>query len=163
MMSFDQYRALVRQEDWTGVHALLDDARENAVTPDDVAREVHLRVATLRRQERYSEALDLLRERGHLYRSQALARHDMCRVLVKLGRERDALDVMSGLPYEAEMTSFPGLAMDAKFFHVAPLAKVGDPSARDRLLEIPDDYFTVTIDGDLLSKSDVIATLGEQY
>ena len=161
MINYDQYKTLAGQEDWQAVHALLDDARENAVTPHDISDEVFMRVATLKWQERYSEALDLLRERGHLYGSDSLAKHDMARVLVKLSRERDALDVMSGSPYEAEMTSFYGLAMDAKFFHVALLAKVGDPSARDRLTEIPEDYSTVTMDGDLLTKADVVASLGE--
>lgn len=162
MINFDRYRALMDQEDWTAVHSLLDDARKNAITPDDISEEVYLRVSTLKSQERYGEALDHLQNRGHLYTSQSLAKHDMCRVLVKLSRERDALEIMSGSPYEAEMSSFPILALDAKFFHVALLAKVGDPLAKDRLREIPDDYFTVTMDGDLLSKSDVIASLGER-
>ena len=162
MIDRNQYLALARQEDWPAVHTLLDNGRENAVTSDDLSQETYLRVDALKRQASYGEAIDLLRERGHLYNSQSLAQHDLARVLIKLGREKEALVVMNGGGYEAEMTSFPILAMDAKFFHVTLLAKSGDPSARDRLDEIPDDYLHVTADGDLVTKSDVMSLLAKQ-
>ena len=157
MIDFDRYATLSNREDWEAVHALLDDARAKAATADDRSREIYLRVAALKRQHRYGEALDLLRSGGHLYNSQSLAQHDTAHVLLKLGCEQDALNVLSKAPYETEMTSFPLLAMDAKFFHLLLLAKGGDSSVKARLGEIPDDYLHVTMDGDLVRKSDIIA------
>ena len=67
---------------------------------------------------------------------------------------------MSKSPYEAEMAAHPMWAMDAKFFHVVMLAKAGNPSARDRLTEIPDGYIQITVDREnLITKEDVIALL----
>ena len=163
MFDFHRYQALSKQEDWAAVHALLDEARENAVTPDEISSEVAFRVSTLEKQGHNAEALDLLREKGHLFTSQSHATQATARVLLKLGRERDALSVMSGSPYEEEMISCPIRAMDAKFFHAVLLAKAGDPSARECLEGIPDDYIQVTVDGDdLITKSEVVTLLGER-
>lgn len=162
MIDRKKYLALSKQEDWTAVHALLDGERENAVTPEDISQETYFRVDALKRQGRYSEALQILGEKGHLYNSQSLAQHDQARVLLKLGLVQEALNVMNGAAYEVEMASNPILAMDAKFFHVTLLAASGDPSARDRLNEIPDDYLHVTADGDLVTKSDVMSSLSER-
>ena len=159
MIDFDRYAALSNREDWDAVHTLLDDARAKAVTAADRSSETYLHVAALKRQQRYGEALDLLRSEGHFYNSQSLAQHDTAHVLHKLGREQDALDVLSKAPYETEMTSFPLLAMDAKFFHLFLLAKAGDSSVKARLGEFPDDYLHVTMDGNLVRKSDIIAQL----
>ena len=40
MIDAKQYRALADKEDWQAVHALLDEARENAVTSDDRSTEM---------------------------------------------------------------------------------------------------------------------------
>lgn len=164
MFDYQRYKILLQQRDWAAIYQLLDDAREKAVAPDDVSCEVAFRVSTLREQRRYSDALDLLRDRGHLYTSQASATHDMARILLQLGRWRDALDVMSRSPYETEMTSCPIQATDAKFFHAVLLAKAGDASAIDLLRDIPDDYMQVTVNGDdLITKSNVVAWLDAGY
>lgn len=162
MMDFKRYMALSKQKDWAAVHALLDDVRENAATPGEIASEIYFRVSTLEDQGLLSEALDLLQEKRHLYKSEAYATHVMARLLIRLGREQDASDIMSGSPYEAEMALHPMWAMDAKFFHIVMLAKAGDPSVRDRLNEIPDGYIQITIDRDhLITKEDLIASLRE--
>lgn len=160
MMELQRYWALLAEQNWAAVYALLDEMRANAATPDEMASEVAFRVSTLEKQGRNHDALDLLRDRGHLFLSQSHATQTTARVLMKLGRERDALQVMSGSPYEAEMSSCPMRAMDAKFFHAVLLAKLGDPSAKQCLEGIPDDYIQVTVDGDdLITKSDVVALI----
>ena len=59
------------------------------------------------------------------------------------------------------MTSFYGLAIDAKFFYLYLLAKRCDPSVKERLSEIPDDYQHITMDREFLTKPDIMALLEE--
>ena len=159
MIDSKKFEDFARSEEWEALYAMLDDARDNAATADDIGSELHWRIAALKRQERYQDALDLLREKARAYNSQSLAQHQFARVLLKLGRDQEAVDELSKAPFEAEMTSFYGLATDAKFLYLYLLAKQGDPSVRERLNEIPDDYEYVTTDVEFLTKADIVALL----
>lgn len=159
MIDFDKFNELARREDWHALHAMLDDARARAITADDVRREVYWRVAALRQQGHYQEAFDLLREKEHTSNSKCRMHHGLARLLLKLGRDQEAIDELSKAPFEAEMTSFYGLATDAKFLYLYLLAKQGDSSVRGRLNEIPGDYEYVTTDVEFLTKADIVALL----
>ena len=62
MMDFKRYPALSKQNDWTAVHALLDEVRENAVMPDEIASEIAFRVSTLETVGRQPVLLEYLTE-----------------------------------------------------------------------------------------------------
>lgn len=155
-----QLRELMRTRDWVSVYAMLDDARSRAVTQEDMRREAYWRVAALQRQQRYDEALKLLRRSAQFFDCQCLVHHEAASLLVKLGRNQEALAELEQAPIEAEMGEYYGLAIDAKFFYLYLLAKSGDPSVKDRLCEIPDDYRHITMDGKFLTKADITAFLG---
>jgi tetratricopeptide (TPR) repeat protein len=159
MADITQLQQLMKSEDWATVYTMLDEARSRAVTREDFSREVYWRVVALNRQLRYKEALELLRENANLFNSQSLVQHELACILIKLGRDLEALDELSKAPIEEEMDSFYGLAIDAKFFYFYLLAKSGDTSVKNRLDEIPDDYRHITMDGKFLTKPDIAALL----
>ncbi len=159
MIDTEKFRDLANGKDWTSLYAMLDDARSTAVSRDDVRSEVHWRIAALERQQRYGEALDLLRSNTAIYNSQSYVRHQSARLLLQLGRDKDALDELSKAPFEAEMTSYYGLAMDAKFCYFYLLAKHSDPLLKARLSEIPEDYQYITKNGEFITKPDIAALL----
>lgn len=159
MIDFEKFKVLVQHEDWESVYAMLDEARDNAASTDDVRDEIHWRSFALEGQRRYEEAIDLLRKNADVFNSQSSVQHELACLLLKLGRDQEALDELSKAPFEAEMKSFYGLAIDAKFFYLYLLAKTGDQSVRGRLSEIPDDYRHITMDGKFLTKPDIVAAL----
>lgn len=159
MINIDRFNELARSEDWDGLTALLDDARKNASTPDDVRREIHWRCVALERQGRYQEALELVRDKAQLFNSQCGVKQRQAALLLKLGRNQEALTTLESAPFEAEMPTFYGLALDAKFSYFYLLAQQGDPSVRARLAEIPDDYRHMTMDIEFLTKADILALL----
>ena len=159
MIDTDRFKYLADRRDWPQLYAMLDDACSKATSRDDVRSEAHWRVAALERQQRYSEALDLLRSNANIYNSQSYVQHQSARLLLRLGHEKEALDALSKAPFDSEMKSFYGLAIDAKFLYVYLLAKHGDRSAEMRLPEIPDDYQYVTKNGEFIAKSDIVAVL----
>ena len=61
IINVDELEALVRYEDWEAAHAMLDEARDSAATAEDLKRAVYWRSVALETQERYEDALDLLR------------------------------------------------------------------------------------------------------
>ena len=159
MIDFNKFQRLVRSEDWASVYAVLDDARNNAVNDDEIKDETYWRAVALRRELRYDEALELLRNNANLFNSQSLVHHELACILIELGRDREALDELKKAPIEEEMENYYGLAIDAKFFYFYLLAKSGDPSVKDRLAEIPDDYRHITMGGTFLTKADIASFL----
>jgi tetratricopeptide (TPR) repeat protein len=157
MADITQLQALMTNGDWVAVHNVLDNARSRAVTREDFGREVYWRVVALQRQQRYQDALELLRKSAGLFNSQSLVQQELASILIKLGRDQEALDELSRAPVEEEMASFYGLAIDAKFLYFYLLAKSGDTSVRNRLDEIPDDYRHITMEGKFLTKPDIAA------
>ena len=155
MIDHATFKDLARREDWEALYAMLDHERDSAVTADDMRSEVHWRTTALEWQKRYQEALDLLRDKAHVFNSKCCLQQGLAEILLKLGRNQEALAELSRAPFETEMASFYGLAMDAKFLYFYLLAKQGDTSVRDRLSEIPDGYRHITADGDFLMKTDV--------
>lgn len=155
MINFEEFRSLARSENWGAVHAMLDDARNGALTDEDVRDEVYWRSVALTREARYAEALDFLRKNAELFNSRSLVCLSLACILVKLERDREALDELSRAPIEEEMEDYYGLAIDAKFLYFYLLAKGGDSSVKSRLAEIPDDYRHVTMDGKFLTKADI--------
>lgn len=154
-----QLQALIRSKDWTSAHAMLDDARNRAFTSEDIRREAYWRVAALEGEQRYEEALELLRKNANLFNSQSLVHLDLARYLDKVGRSQEALDELKKAPIEEEMKDYYGLAIDAKFFYFYLLAKSGDTSVKERLAEIPDDYRHIAMGGQFLTKADIVALL----
>lgn len=159
MIDFYQFRRLADSKDWASVHAMLDEARDRAITDDDIRSEAHWRVVALTREQRYDDALDLLSKNAHLFNSQSLVHHKAACILDKLGRNEEALEELKKAPIEEEMESYYGLAIDAKFFYFYLLAKSGDPSVKERLSEIPDDYRHITMGGTFLTKTDIVSLL----
>ena len=161
MIDTDRFKDLANRGDWTSLYAMLDEARGTAVFREDVRSEVHWRIAALERQQRHGEALNLLRGNAAIYDCRCYVQHKSARLLLRLGRDQEALHELSKAPFEAEMTPFYGLAIDAKFFYLYLLAKQGDPAVKKRLSDIPDDYRHVTMDRDFLTKPDIMALLKE--
>ncbi len=159
MIDTESFKDLANRKDWASLTAMLDDARRTAVSRDDVRSELHWRVAALERQQRYGEALDFLRSNANIYNSQSYVQHQSARLLLLLGRDKEALNELSKAPFDTEMTSHYGLAIDAKFFYFYLLAKNGDTSVEARLSEIPDDYQYVTKNGQFITKPDITAML----
>ena len=159
MIDTEKLRDFANRKDWTSLYAMLDDARGAAVSRDDVRSEVHWRIAALEGQQRFSEALDLLRRNATIYNSQSYVQHQSARLLLQLGRDQDALDELSKAPFEAEMMSHYGLAIDAKFFYVYLLARHGDPSAKAIIPSISDDYQYITKNGEFITKPDIVALM----
>jgi tetratricopeptide (TPR) repeat protein len=159
MINFDQFQTRVRSGNWISVYEMLDEARNGAITNDDIMDEAFWRVVALTRQQRYEEALDFLRKNAKLFNSQSLVQHKIACILIRLGRDQDALNELSKAPVEEEMQRFYALAIDAKFFYYYLLAKNGDPSVKRRLDEIPDDYRHITAGGKFLTKPDIVALL----
>ena len=159
MIDFDQFRDFVCSGNWSAVHAMLDDARDRAVTDDDIKDEAYWRVVALTRETRYNEALDFLTKNSDRFDCRSWLYHESARILIKLGRDREALDELRKAPIEEEMEDYYGLAIDAKFFYLYLLAKSGDPSVKDRLSEIPDDYRHITMGGTFLTKADIASFL----
>ena len=159
MINPDQLRILLREENWTAVDALLDNARDQALTNDDLEDAAYWRVVALIRARRYSEALDFLRKHAGWFNCQSWVHHKCARILIELGLEKDALEELRKAPIEAEMEAFYGLAIDAKFTYLFLLARFGDPSVKERFSEIPDDYQQIAIDGTFLTKADIISLL----
>lgn len=152
-------QSLMRSKDWASVYAMLDDAHNQAVSPEDIRREAYWRVAALKGEHKYEEALQLLRKSAGLFNSQCLAHLDLAYILIKLGREQEALEELSRAPIEEEMQNYYGLAIDAKFLYFYLLAKNGDQSVKGRLSEIPDDYRHITMDGKFLTRADIASFL----
>ncbi|MDR3407064.1 MAG: hypothetical protein P4L68_01035 [Methylovirgula sp.] len=150
---------LMREKAWSPVYALLDDARDQAITREDKARETYWRSIALKNQGRYQEAIDLLRKDGTLFNSQCLPLKIIAEVLERMGDDQGALRELSMAPIEQEMEDFYGLAIDTKFLYFYLLAKIGDRSVLNRLSEIPDDYRHITMGGKFLTKADVVALL----
>ena len=159
MIDTDRFKDLADREDWTSLYAMLDEARGMAASREDVRSEIHWRVAALERQQRHGEVLDLLRSNANIYDFLCYVQHKSCRLLLRLGRDQEALHELSKAPFKMEMTSFYGLAIDATFFYLYLLAKQGDPSVNERLSEIPDDYQHITMDREFLGKPDIVALL----
>ena len=159
MIDTESFRDLAARKDWASLYAMLDDARGTAVSRDDVRSELHWRVAALEQQQRYGEALDPLRSNANIYDSQSYVQHQSARLLLRLGRDKEALSELSKAPFDAEMTSHYSLAVDAKFFYFYLLAKNGDASVETRLPEIPDDYQYITKNGQFITKPDILALL----
>ena len=154
-----ELQALMRRKDWSSVHAFLDAARDRAFSPDDLRSEAYWRISALAGEQRYEEAIELLRKSADLFSCQSLVRHNLARFLSKLGRDREALDELKDAPIEEEMEAFHALAIDAKFFYLYLLAKTGDASVRSGLSAIPDDYRHITLGGKFLTKADIVALL----
>ncbi|MGP0057850.1 MAG: tetratricopeptide repeat protein [Beijerinckiaceae bacterium] len=154
-----QLQALMRSGDWDSVYSMLDDARNRAVTQEDIRQLAYWRSVALTREQRYDEALELLRESADLFNSQSLVQHELACILVTQGRDREALDELKKAPVEEEMEKHYGLAIDAKFFYFYLLAKSGDTSVKERLSEIPDDYRHIAMDGTFLTKTDIVSLL----
>jgi tetratricopeptide (TPR) repeat protein len=152
-------QSLMRRQDWTSAYALLDQVRDGAATREDIASEAHWRAAALGREQRFAEAIELLREKARFFGSQCLVNHNIANCLSKLGRDEEAVQELKKAPIEEEMGSFYGLAIDAKFFLFYLLAKNGDASVEERLSEIPDDYRHIAMGGKRLTKADIIALL----
>lgn len=152
-------QSLMRSNDWASVYAMLDDARNRAVSSEDIRREAYWRVAALRGEQRYEEALQLLRKSAGLFNSQCLVHLDLAYILIKLGRDKEALHELSSAPIEEEMEEYYGLAIDTKFLYFYLLAKSGNSSVKDRLAEIPDDYRHITMGGKFLTKADIASFL----
>ena len=72
--------------------------------------------------------------------------------LLTLGHDQAAVDELGGEPFEAEMSWFYGLAIDAKSFYLYLLAKQGDPSVRIAWAKFPMHYRHITMDGTFLAK-----------
>jgi len=159
MIDIDRLQGLMRKDDWSSVYTMLDAARQQAVTDDEIKREVYWRMVALENQHRYEEAIAFLQSNSRHFNSQCLVHQNLACFLLKLGRNKDALDELSKAPFEEEMEDFYGLAIDAKFFYFYLLAKSGDKSVSNRLPEIPDDYRHITMDGKFLTKSDIVALL----
>lgn len=159
MLDLGRLRGYFRDKNWAAAHAALDEARNRAVCEDDLKNEAFWHVVTLTREERYEEALELLRQKAPLLGSQSLVQRRIAAILHKLGRDQDALVELGKAPIEEEMQEFYGLALDAKFLYFYLLAKSGDQSVRERLSEIPDDYRHFTLDSEFLTKPDIAALL----
>lgn len=159
MIDTDRFEELVKQQNWTSLYAMLDEARSKAVSREDVRSEVHWRIAALKRQKRYEEALSLLRNNASVYDSQSLVRHRSSQLLVQLGREREALEEISKAPFEAELTSHYGLALDAKFYCFLLKARAGDASIASRLSEFPQNFEYVEPTGRFLTVKDILGEL----
>ncbi|WP_158810108.1 hypothetical protein [Beijerinckia sp. L45] len=159
MIDVDRFNELARSEDWDGLTAMLDGARDTALSSDDVKREVHWRGVALERQGRYEDALNLIRDKAQLFNSKCGVQQRQAALLLKLGRDQEALSALETAPFEAEMPTFYGLALDAKFSYFHLLAQQGDPSVRERLAEIPDDYRHMTMDIESMTKADILALL----
>lgn len=154
-----QLQTLMRSRDWTSVYVMLDDARNRAVSDHDVKDEIYWRVTAFGREQRYEEALELLKKNAARFNCQCLVHLDLAYILLKLGRDQEALEDLGRAPIEEEMEEYYGLAIDAKFLYFYLLAKAGNPSVRDRLAEIPDDYRHITVDGKFLTKADIASFL----
>ena len=154
-----QLQTLMRSRDWTSVYVMLDDARNRAVSDDDVKDEIYWRVTAFGREQRYEEALELLKKNAARFNCQCLVHLDLAYILLKLGRDQEALEDLGRAPIEEEMEEYYGLAIDAKFLYFYLLAKSGDPLVKDRLAEIPDDYRHITMDGKFLTKADIASFL----
>lgn len=152
-------QGLMRNKDWDAVYAMLDDARDKAVTTEDIGSEVYWRVNALAGEQRYDEALQLLQKKASLFNCQCLVHKQRAQMLMKLGRDQEALDELRKAPIDAEMEDYYGLAIDTKFFYLYLLAKRGDASVKGRLAEIPDDYRHITMDGKFLTKADIASFL----
>ena len=161
MIDTERFKDLAARGDWTSLYAMLDEARGTAASREDVRSEVHWRLAPRERQQRHGDAFDLLRSKADIYDCRCYVQHKSARLLLCLGRDPEALHELSKAPFEAEMTSFYGLAIDAKFFYLYLLAKRCDPSVKERLSEIPDDYQHITMDREFLTKPDIMALLEE--
>lgn len=159
MINFDRFKALARAGNWASIYAMLDEARDNATSHDDIMDEAYWRAVALTKQQRYEEALEFLHRNTILFNCQSLVQHRIAEILVTLGRLQEALEELRRAPVEEEMDSFYGLAIDAKFFYFYLLAKGGDTSIKNRLNEIPDDYRHITKDGKFLTKPDIVALL----
>jgi tetratricopeptide (TPR) repeat protein len=159
MIDIDRLQGLMRKDDWSSVYTMLDAARQQAVTDDEIKREVYWRMVALENQRHYEEAIDFLQSNSRHFNSQCLVHQNLASFLLKLGRNKDALDELSKAPFEEEMEDFYGSAIDAKFLYFYLLAKSGDRSIKDRLSEIPDDYRHITMDGKFLTKPDIVAVL----
>ncbi len=159
MIDAENFKDLADRKDWASLYAMLDDARGTAASRDDVRSELHWRVAAFERQQRYGEALDLLRSNASIYDSQSYVQHQSARLLLRLDRDKEALSELSKAPFDAEITSHHSLALDAKFFYFYLLAKNGDASVKARLPEIPDDYQYITKSGQFITKPDIAALL----
>lgn len=155
-INVDTLQDLLRHEDWTSAFSMLDQARRTAVTSDDCKREIFWRSVVLARQNHTEQAVELLRKNAHLFNSQSHVKHEIARLLVSQGRHQEALKELNSAPIDCELDQFYALAIDAKFFYYYLLAKAGDPTIRDRLCEIPDDYRYICHDGTILAKPDII-------
>lgn len=149
----------MRSRDWEAVYSILDNARNNAATTEDIASEVYWRLNALAGEQRYEEALRLLQNRASLFNCQCLVHKQRAQILMKLGRDQEALAELSKAPIEREMGDYYGLAIDAKFLYLYLLAKGADSSVKDRLCEIPDDYRHITLGGKFLTKADIVSFL----
>jgi thioredoxin-like negative regulator of GroEL len=154
-----QLQTLMQGNDWASVYAMLDAARNQAVTREDLGSEVYWRSTALTKEQRYDEAIELLRNNANLFNSQSLVHHELACILIELGCEREALDELKKAPIEEEMEDYYGLAIDAKFFYFYLLAKSGDTSVKARFAEIPDDYRHIAMGGKFLTKADIMAFL----
>jgi tetratricopeptide (TPR) repeat protein len=161
MADIEKLQVFLRNKDWAGAHGMLDDARNRAVTRNEKSRAMHWRVATLEREKRYEDALELLRRNADLFNSQCRVHLERALCFEKLGRKEEALAELAAAPIESEMESFYAFAIDAKFLYFYLLAESGDASVAKRLGEIPDDYRHITIDGKFLTKPDIVSLLNQ--
>jgi hypothetical protein len=145
---------LIRSKNWIAAHALLDE--EELADPGEQTV-AHWRSVLLRKEGRYEEALEYLADNLYRFDCKTGALNNRAWILHIKGNDNGALNEIERAPFEAEIEDNWALVMEAKFFRLYLMARLGLAIPPEQLAEIPDDYISLLPTGERVPKNQLIA------
>lgn len=152
MAKINELLALMRQQDWTAVHAMLDDIEK---CDPDTPGLAHWRSTALQNEGLHDQALEFISDNLEKFNCKANALHKRAAILHEKGDHAAALNELDGADLDSEADDHWALVMEAKFFRLF-LKTICDFSINAAEFgEFPDDYISILPSGKRLSLQDL--------
>ena len=145
--------SLIRKRDWASAHVLLDE--EELADPGEQTV-AHWRSVLLRNEGRYEEALEYLADNLYRFDCKTGALNNRAWILHLKGNDKGALNEIERAPFDVEIEDNWALVMEAKFFRLYLMARLGLSISAEQLAEIPDDYIYLLPTGERVPKKQLI-------
>lgn len=149
MNNVDKLFDLMRRQDWAAAHAMLDQFESDDPDMHGIA---HWRSVVLCEEGRYEEALQYLADNLQRFNCKTNVFHKRAWIFHQTGNDQAALEEISNAPFDAEIEDYWALVVEAKFFQLYLLARLGLPIPPEQLAEIPDDFISLLPTGERIPK-----------
>lgn len=144
---------LIRCKDLSAAHAMLDE--EELADPGE-ATVAYWHSVVLRDEGRYEEAPQYLADNLDRFDCRTGVFHKRAELFKILGKDAAAIVEMEKAPFDSEIEEHWALVVDAKFFRLYLMTRVGFPITQEQWAEIPDDYISLFPMGERITKKQLI-------